>query len=309
MNKFLSAALSTFFLSFVADGADALTTNFKVDAVSASRTAVIHIPDRIIEQHIQAPVVFALHGPGSTANSMQRSGHMIEEAEKRGYIVVIPDGSERGEYSGRFWNAEPFLAETEDYNLMSDEDFFVMLIRHLEREGVIDHGRVFAAGFSMGGMMAYKVACQMPERFSAVAVVAGALMSKDCDPTMPVSVFQIHSMGDERIPFFGGETAAAPGIVWPSVMSTIRDWKKSLTCGEDTTYQIGSEAQCAVSICGGGQVVKFCAAYSGGHDWPGKEMPKAYWKVNGEDTRTFRATPLIFDFFDTVPGHEAVAGP
>lgn len=309
MFKFMLAALSTLFLSFAPQTASALTTNFKVDALSSKRTAIIHIPDRIIEQKIQAPVLFALHGPGTSAFDMEMSGRLIAEAESRGFILVVPDGSMRENYSGMFWNVEPFLEPSDDYALMTDEDFITMLVRHLEGEGVLDQGRIFAGGFSMGGMMAYKLACSMPETFSAIAVVSGALMTDDCNPAMPVSLLEMHGMQDVRVPYFGGETRFAPGVVWPAVMSTINEWKQGMACDPAQGLRTGVGASCSISSCANGQIVQHCVAYEGGHEWPGRVTSKAYRVIHGEPVNNINATSIVFDFFEQVPGRGVVAAP
>lgn len=301
MFKYIAAALPAFFLSF--SDVEARTSNFKIDAVSASRNATIHIPDEIYDAGVAAPVVFAFHGPGSSLINFKRKSHIIEEADRRGYIVVIPNGFTRPDYKGGFWDVAPFLQENKDYALETDEDFVSMLLDFLDQDGFVDHGRVFATGFSMGGMMAYKLGCTMPEIFSAVAVVAAAQTTEDCNPSVPVSVFHLHGMADERVPYFGG--AVEGGITWPDTMSTIRKWEAQNQCGRAETVPMADEGMCRRSSCVDGNVVQHCVSYELGHAWAGRKRSKSELVAYGEEKPTvFKATEMIFDFLDTVPGRE-----
>jgi polyhydroxybutyrate depolymerase len=300
MFKYLIAAVPAFFLSFV--DVEARTSNFKIDAVSDARNATIHIPDDIFEAGVSAPVVFAFHGPGSSETAFERRSQIIEEADRRGYIAVIPNGSKRKGYKGSFWNVAPFLEPNDEYSLETDEEFVRLLIEFLDKDGFVDHSRIFATGFSMGGMMAYKLGCTMPETFSAIAVVAGALTTTDCNPSDPVSLFHLHGMSDERIPYYGGATGLGDSA-WPEAMTAIRAWEARTQCGPAETVPVSTEGMCRRSTCQDGNIVEHCVSYDLGHAWAGRKLSKAELVAYGEQKETaFKATEMIFDFFDDVPG-------
>lgn len=302
MFKSLGAALPVVFLSFFANSAEALTSTYKLDALSQKRSATIHIPDSVIDAGATAPVVFAFHGPGSSAITMEWQTKILDEADAKGFIVVMPNGTQRENFTGLYWNVAPFLAPDEDYALMSDEDFVMHLLDYLDEREVADRSRVYAAGFSMGGMMAYKLGCTMPEVFSAVAVVSGAMTTEDCAPGLPVSLFHLHGMQDNRIPYAGGEAFAGSGRSWPSVMEEIRTWKARQSCGPDRSFPIEDEGICFVSSCGDGQEVQHCISYEGGHEWAGKTQSVTAVREYGETPSLLKATPMVFDFLEGVPG-------
>ncbi len=47
--------------------------------------------------------------------------------------------------------------------------------------GLADPKRVYVTGFSNGAGMAYKMACEKPDKVAAIGVVEGALVTH-CDP-------------------------------------------------------------------------------------------------------------------------------
>src|SRR6185503_17547684 len=73
----------------------------------------------------------------------------------------------------------------------------------LERTHRVDPDRVFATGISNGGMMAGRLACDLPGRFAAIAPVA-ATLATSCDRAEPVSVLHIHGTADMSVPIAGG---------------------------------------------------------------------------------------------------------
>jgi polyhydroxybutyrate depolymerase len=64
---------------------------------------------------------------------------------------------------------------------------------------------------SKGGMMSYRLGCELSSRIAAIAPVAGNMAAKDgsaqdvgCMPARPVSVLAIHGTLDPYAPYAGG---------------------------------------------------------------------------------------------------------
>src|SRR5205814_9059887 len=80
------------------------------------------------------------------------------------------------------------------------------LVDTLERE--VDHGarRVYASGISNGAMFAYRLACDLPGTFAAVAPVAGALpaeLAPACGHPQPVRVIAFQGTAGPLMPYLG----------------------------------------------------------------------------------------------------------
>jgi hypothetical protein len=78
----------------------------------------------------------------------------------------------------------------------ADVAFSRQLITQLENTLCVDKSRIFAEGFSMGGAMAYAMACAMGDTLRAVAVHSGGPMSGCVAHSTPVPYFMTHGNHD-----------------------------------------------------------------------------------------------------------------
>jgi poly(3-hydroxybutyrate) depolymerase len=131
------------------------------------------------------PVVFQYHplgGSGQQARTMYRVRPVFKEA-----IYVSPDGSDNG-----FPNS-----------MGVDEEVTRTIMATIEANLCVDRSRYFATGFSYGGSMSYTAACNMSDKFRAVAAMAGAPISgARCTsraPERPVAVLGIHGEEDTAL--------------------------------------------------------------------------------------------------------------
>jgi predicted esterase len=102
------------------------------------------------------PVVFALHGEGVDENMFFESygaGQVVKECQKRGWVLVAP----RGSHLAIGLDAPPVLN----------------LVEKLRERYPIDPKRVFLVGHSVGATRALDLAQAAPDKFAAVAVLAG----------------------------------------------------------------------------------------------------------------------------------------
>ena len=103
--------------------------------------------------------------------------------------------------------------------------FVSTVLGHVTANHSIDKSRVWVMGHSNGGMMAYRLACDLSEKITAIAVVTGALMDPTCTPTKPVSIFHIHGNLDPTVPFHGGGKFETP-----SIFHTVQDMAYRNSC-------------------------------------------------------------------------------
>ncbi|MGA1111456.1 MAG: alpha/beta hydrolase family esterase [Ilumatobacteraceae bacterium] len=167
-----------------------------------------------------APLLFVLHGFGGTAAMMSESSEIDQTFADR-YdlhpVVVYPNGTGAEDGLPQSWNAGnccPFST----FDLVDDVAFFDQLITDLTARYDIDPERVWVVGHSNGGMMAYRLACELSTRITAIGVAAGAMMIDSCSPTQPVSALHVHGELDTVVPLLGGDIA---GIVFPSARQSV----------------------------------------------------------------------------------------
>ena len=149
-----------------------------------------------VETGKRAPLVVVLHGGFGSAGQAEQSYGWDELADRHGFLVAYPDGV------GRSWNAGWCCgaARTQE---VDDVAFVRELVAEVSATDGVDPRRVFAAGVSNGGMLAYRVACESPGLLAAIGVVAGTMVC-DCLQPGPVSLLHIHGLEDRSVPFWGG---------------------------------------------------------------------------------------------------------
>jgi polyhydroxybutyrate depolymerase len=68
----------------------------------------------------------------------------------------------------------------------------------------IKQNRIYSMGFSMGGFMTQRLACELSSRIAAIASMAGTIgteISSTCNPTRPVPVAHFHGTADQTISY------------------------------------------------------------------------------------------------------------
>jgi polyhydroxybutyrate depolymerase len=109
---------------------------------------------------------------------------------------------------------------------VNDTGFVRLLIQQVDDEYGVDRSRVYAAGYSAGGLFTHRLACEMGDEFAAIASVVAPMslpLSLTCIPALPVSVLGIQGTEDEVFPFDGnGEVLGAS--------ETIKAWADRNNC-------------------------------------------------------------------------------
>ena len=171
-------------------------------------------------------LLFVMHGSGGSGMQiMKETGKLEAIAQKENLLIVYPDGYKN------FWNecrrSSNALANTENIN---ENDFFQQMISYFNKTYGIDERKVFAAGVSGGGHMAYKLALTMPAKIRAIAAIIANLPDSawsDCsEAKQPLPVLIINGTLDQTNPYTGGEmfvNNASFGVV-RSTESTFRYW-------------------------------------------------------------------------------------
>ena len=141
------------------------------------------------------PLVVALHGVGQSAARMAQITGLDAIADT--YRLVVAYGQAAG--TGARWNAGSCCGSTEQ-----DEVSYVRaVVADAAARTPVDLTRVYVVGYSNGGMLAWRLACQARDLVAAVAVVAGALLVP-CRSTPAVRAYHIHGTGDATVPLAGG---------------------------------------------------------------------------------------------------------
>jgi polyhydroxybutyrate depolymerase len=183
-------------ICLVATGSShAQAINFTIDGVQ--RQAFILAPANASRSAERLPLLFAFHGHG---------GNMVQTAAQMRFDKVWPEaivvymqglptktgGDPSGDEPG--WQQEP--GQFADRDL----EFFDAVLAALRKALPVDDNRVYATGFSNGGIFTYLLWGTRPKTFAALAVVA-AEKFPGVHLTVPIPFLQIAGEQDTNVPF------------------------------------------------------------------------------------------------------------
>ncbi len=261
----------------------------------AKRYYLLHVPSSY--SGASTPLILAFHGGMGNAEGMERYG-LLEKSDKEGFVLALPNGASRLS-SGKLatWNAGDCCGHAVSSE-SDDIGFIKKVIKDIQ--GKINTGKIFATGMSNGGMISHRLACEMPDVFTAIAAVAGTNNYSTCNPKEPISILHIHSKKDQHVLFEGGcgpDCVAKGETEHRSVADTITGWLENNNCsGEAEKVFENKNAYCELyKDCDGDAEVKLCVTKDGGHSWPGTESG---FKKN-TPSQAISATDMIWDFFES----------
>jgi len=235
----------------------------------------VHVPARV-DPATPAPLMFALHGGGGSMDYQADDAHYghITKSDREAFVVVFPNGFSRLA-SGKFatWNAGNCCGGARDQNV-DDVGFIRRIVANVTRQMNIDRNRIYATGMSNGGLMAYRLACEMSDVFKAIAAVAGTDNTRSCKPKKPVSILHMHATNDTHVVYTGGagpKTRDKSMVTdFTSVAETVSKWVRLNGCTA-TPRRILEKAGAYCEVyapCQGNAEVQLCVTESGGHSWP-----------------------------------------
>lgn len=166
------------------------------------RKYLVHLPPAY-DGRRATPLVICLHGGGGDIGFARRMFGMSEKADKEGFIVAYPNGSGRLKNHVLTWNADECCGYAEAKRI-DDVGFMRNFIKQIESEYNIDNKRVYLVGFSLGAMMCYRLASELSEEITAVAIVGGSMNGKEKPPEHALPMLIIHGLKDKHVPVKGG---------------------------------------------------------------------------------------------------------
>ena len=273
-----------------------------------------YVPGRLVGGSMP---VLLLHGGTQGMDELFRPNaggtqEWPEVAEDSGFLLLVPNGTnvETGDPSGdnQRWNdcrspsAGGVTGSTAD-----DVGFLVALADWAGRRFPVSD-RVLVAGASNGGMMAYRLATERPERVAGVAAfVANLPEGGECpDPSQPVPVLIVNGTADPITPYAGGEagdrgevrSAGATRDVW--LAANRADVERRTV---ETLPDVDPDDE-SVVVCerypasGSGAEVQFCSVEGGGHTIPSVDHRLPGWLVRifGQQNHDVEGARLAWSF-------------
>lgn len=272
------------------------------------RTYSVHVPDTPAPAE-GFPLVLAFHGGGMQGEQMRKLTHLDGVADRRGFVVVYPDGIDKHWNDGRSTIKNP----------QNDVGFVSAMIGQLKQHHAIDRTRVYATGISNGALFTERLACDLSRDIAAIAPVAGTLPSdiaSECRPEGTVAVLQIGGTADPIMPFGGGAVAHfgshGEGGQVLSVLQTSAFWAQRNSCAmQGTPEELALIApadptrvvRMLYTKCPASGPVVQLSILRGGHTWPGGPQYARPVFVRLA-SRQIDASESIADFFLALPPKE-----
>lgn len=234
------------------------------------RSYIVYKP--MISGNKDLPLMIVLHGGMGNAKYMEKTTGMNDIADTGQFIVVYPNG-----IGGRFgfmkkrrtWNAGRCCGRAVKQNV-DDVGFIEKMIEDIDSKFSIDTRRVYVTGMSNGAMMAYRLACEIPDKIAAIIPVAGTLAVENCDSAKDIPVLHIHGTEDKNVPITGGKGAGSIArVAHRSLPDTVKLIIRSRQCLAPEESTLSGEIQVSSYRCSNGAPVVMFLIKGGEHVWPG----------------------------------------
>ena len=254
-----------------------------------TRSYVLYVPTSYVPgQH--PPLVFVLHGTLQDGTRIMDISAFNTVAESNGFVAVYPDGI------GNSWNTGVAGGSTAD-----DMGYIDTLATVLIQQYGIDTTRIYSCGFSAGGYMSHRLACESTRCFAAIASVSGTMTTAAyaaCVPAFNTPVMQMHGTNDPVVNYNGS------GISGESVDNVIALWAGADACATPPVitalpninlFDFSTVEQQVYAPCDDNAQVVLLKVIGGGHQWPGTSDLFGGIGIINQD---IDATQVIWDFFN-----------
>jgi len=257
-----------------------------------TRSYLLYVPKNLPDKPV--PLVLVFHGGGGKAANMPSFTGFASVADESGFIVAYPESVNRN------WD------DTRKLSAADDVGFIRTLIANLSKSQKIDGRRIYATGISNGGFFSQRLACDLTDRFAAVASVAATMpdtLLPACKPSNPISVLFIHGTRDPIVHIDGGTILRDRGknVSLAEASSFWRKWDQ--TSSKPETQDIPDKAADGTTVHRdtyvdgkqGTEVVVYTIE-GGGHTWPGgpQYLPRM---LVGKASKNLNGTEVIWEFF------------
>ncbi len=225
-----------------------------------TRAYTLHVPPGY-SGNTPVPLVLDFH-PMDLGVDYERSNSGYQAlSDQEGFIVVWPQGLETS------WDIGPCCTTSKS---IDDFGFARALVRQLSIEACIDPKRVYAVGFSIGGAMAYYLACREAEVFAAIAPSSFDLAvdsEATCQPSRSVAEISFRGSADTVVPYAGGTTTPPghPEMAF-DVLGAVGTFQKWASLDQCSAGPSASDANgCSTySACNDGTEATLCTTQGGG---------------------------------------------
>ncbi|WP_252270720.1 extracellular catalytic domain type 1 short-chain-length polyhydroxyalkanoate depolymerase [Pseudomonas subflava] len=264
----------------------------QLEAGGEERSYKLYVPEGAPKGPL--PLMIVMHGGLGNADETERTTGMNRVAQANGFLVAYPNGTgARMMPNRRTWNAGKCCGRAAELNV-NDVSFIHAMLADIGSHHPVDRSRVYATGISNGAMMAYRLACELPDDIAAIVPVSGTLAVNSCPGARNIPVLHIHGGKDSNVPYQGGMGEnAISGVAHRSVPETLKMIASAHGCGAGPNEKdLADGSELTSWNCQGKAPLQLRLIPNGEHVWPGGDSPRNR-KLFGGD---FSASQAAWDF-------------
>ena len=172
---------------------------------------------------------------------------------------------------------------------VDDVQFVRDMIEDVAGRVNVDRSRIYTSGFSGGGRISSRLACELSDVLAAAAPVAGLQYPDDCTLQRPIPIISFHAV-DDPVNQYAPSSISRP--YWLMGVETALDkWRQANGCSliNDDDRLSQEVTFYTWSGCKGSAEIHFYQTSTGGHTWPGSDSAVAI--------KELEASELIWQFF------------
>jgi polyhydroxybutyrate depolymerase len=206
------------------------------------------------------PLLLVLHGLFLDPATTEATSGLDQVADSEDVAVAYPAGVDGS------WNAGTCCGPSSGARV-DDVGFLAHVVDVVNTVRPIDRNRVYVAGFSNGGMMALKAACERPDVFAAAASVGGTLQTS-CAGHAPVSALLVNGKADTTVPYDGSSYSRylrTPLTPVPTAMRVLARHAGCVAVRDTSSYRHTTRTYRG---CARGSALELVTAPRLGHHWP-----------------------------------------
>jgi polyhydroxybutyrate depolymerase len=229
------------------------TTTYSMKVGRVTRHYEVIAPTATLAK--SAPIIVVLSGAAATTSDEITRDQMVPYVNADEAEVVYPVAIKES------WNAIGCCDGAAAENI-NDVGFIEALVPKIDP----GHERpIYVVGYSVGGRLAYRLACTDPTLFDGMAAVKADPMP-GCVVTKPMNAIVFSSMDDKYVPYKPGEK----GKETPPATVQIARLQKDMGCAAKPAV---AKPKGMVSLstwsCANGKTLQWALYPTGGHDFPG----------------------------------------
>ena len=200
----------------------------------------------------------------------------------------------------RVWNSGQY-GQLYSHSRIDDVGFVVAALDDVSARWRVDSRKVYLVGYSNGGAMAFRMASERADRFTAMASVSGICWISNPQPSRAIPTMFVIGTLDPIVPLHGGVKV----LPWeikpsPSVRSVNARWASAIGC-PSTPQPVGRVEGHFVDVEDygpgpSGGLLRVMYVRGQGHAWPGGHSLRPE-RLFGPDISRFHATSAIWSFF------------